>query len=90
MVAEVWCLALLIALETLPDHASHWVRWVVLTLLVGSPYVHAIIVAMTSRNAGSVRTRTVASALYNMMIQTSNIIGNNVRRVPLTTIQDRY
>lgn len=89
VIAEVWCLALLIALETLPDHAGHWVRWVVLTLLVGSPYVHAIIVAMTSRNAGSVRTRTVASALYNMMIQTSNIIGNNVRRVPLTTIQDR-
>jgi hypothetical protein len=38
-----------------------------------------MIVAITSRNAGSVRTRTVASALYNMTVQTSNIIGANVR-----------
>jgi hypothetical protein len=37
------------------------------------------IVAMTSRNAGSVRTRTVGSALYNMCVQTSNIIASNVR-----------
>ena len=35
-------------------------------------------VAMTSRNAGSVRTRTVGSALYNMCVQTSNIISSNV------------
>lgn len=33
---------------------------------------------MTSRNAGSVRTRTVGSALYNMCVQTSNIISSNV------------
>ena len=33
---------------------------------------------MTSRNAGSVRTRTVGSALYNMAVQTSNIISSNV------------
>lgn len=36
-------------------------------------------VAMTSRNAGSVRTRTVGTALYNMCVQTSNIISSNVR-----------
>ena len=82
-VAETWCLALLIALETLPDHASAWGRWVILVLLVGSPYVHAILVSMASRNAGSVRTRTVASAVYNMMIQASNIIGNNVWNITL-------
>ena len=35
-------------------------------------------VAMTSRNAGSVRTRTVGTALYNMCVQTSNIISSNV------------
>ena len=33
---------------------------------------------MTSRNAGSVRTRTVGSAIYNMAVQTSNIISSNV------------
>ena len=33
---------------------------------------------MTSRNAGSVRTRTVGSALYNMSVQMSNIISSQV------------
>jgi hypothetical protein len=82
VVAEVWCLVLLIALEVLPAEASPWARWVILILLLGAPYIHAIIVAMTSRNAGTVRTRTVASALYNMMVQTSNIIANNVGARP--------
>lgn len=76
--AEIWNLSLLIALEVLPAHKSAWVRYTLLILLIGSPYLHAVIVAMTSRNAGSVRTRTVASAVYNMMVQTSSIIGNNV------------
>ncbi|KAE8132456.1 major facilitator superfamily domain-containing protein [Aspergillus pseudotamarii] len=76
----LWCLVLLIALETLPDNASPWSRWIINILLIGAPYVHAIIVAMTSRNAGTVRTRTVASAVYNMMVQTSSIISNNIYR----------
>ncbi|GAB1208921.1 hypothetical protein APSETT445_007686 [Aspergillus pseudonomiae] len=76
----IWCLVLLIALETLPDNASHWARWIINVLLIGAPYVHAIVVAMTSRNAGTVRTRTVASAVYNMMVQTSSIISNNIYR----------
>ncbi|CEJ56950.1 Putative Permease of the major facilitator superfamily [Penicillium brasilianum] len=78
--SEIWAVALLIALETLPNHAGPWTRWTLLTLLLGMPYVHAIIVAITSRNAGTVRTRTVATALYNMMVQVSNIIGNNIYR----------
>ena len=76
--SEAWALILLIALEVLPDGASPWARWVLNTLLIGMPYVHAIVVAITSRNAGTVRTRTVATALYNMSVQVSNIIGNNV------------
>ena len=38
---------------------------------------------MTSRNAGSVRTRTVGSALYNMSVQMSNIISSQVSVFPL-------
>ncbi|KAH8694072.1 putative transporter [Talaromyces proteolyticus] len=78
--AEIWNLALLIALETLPAGANTWSRYTLLILLIGSPYMHAAVVAMTSRNAGSVRTRTVASAVYNMMVQASNIISNNIYR----------
>ena len=44
------------------------------------PYFHTVFVAITSRNAGSVRTRTVASALYNMCVQASNVIGINIYR----------
>ncbi|KAL3457859.1 major facilitator superfamily domain-containing protein [Aspergillus heterothallicus] len=80
IVAEVWCLVPLIALAALPDGTSPWVLWILNVILIGAPYVHAIVVAMTSRNAGSVATRTVASALYNMMVQVSNIIGNNIYR----------
>ena len=76
--AQIWCMVVLIALETLPDDTSAWVRWILNTLLIGSPYVHAILVAIASRNAGTVRTRTVATALYNMTVQVSNIIANNV------------
>lgn len=42
--------------------------------------MHAIIVAITSRNAGTVRTRTVASALYNMSVQASSMISQNIYR----------
>ncbi|PLN82261.1 MFS general substrate transporter [Aspergillus taichungensis] len=80
VVSEVWCLVLLIALVVLPDDASPWARWIINVLLIGAPYVHAVVVALTSRNAGSVRTRTVATALYNMMVQASNIIANNIYR----------
>lgn len=76
--AEIWNLTFLIALEVLPRHKSAWARYALLILLIGSPYMHAAVVAMTSRNSGSVRTRTVASAVYNMAVQTSSIIGSNV------------
>ena len=42
--------------------------------------MHAILVAIASRNAGAVRTRTVASAMYNMSVQASSIISQNIYR----------
>ena len=77
-ISQLWALPLLIALEVLPPTRSAWASWALGILLYAMPYFHPIIVAITSRNAGTVRTRTVASALYNMMVQTSNIIGINV------------
>ncbi|KAJ5528374.1 hypothetical protein N7513_012533 [Penicillium frequentans] len=75
---EVWNLALLIALEVLPAKALPWPRFAILTLLVGTPSIHPVLVALTSRNAGSVRTRTIATALYNMSVQISAIASANV------------
>ena len=80
VITQTWCLILLIVLIFLPGQASPWARWVISTLLISAPYIHPVLVAITSRNAGSVRTRTVASAFYNMMCQLSNIISSNVRR----------
>ncbi|KAK5028753.1 hypothetical protein LTS07_006132 [Exophiala sideris] len=82
LLAQIWALPLLIALVALPPHFnnSNWAKWTLSTLLVGYPYAHAIIVAMTSRNAGSVRTRTVGSSLYNMAVQASNVFASQVYR----------
>lgn len=80
LLCQVWMLPLLIALAVLPSTAGAWARYVLLILLTGYPYVHAIIVASTSRNAGTVRTRTVGSALYNMSVQASSIIASNIYR----------
>ncbi|KAH9827620.1 putative transporter [Teratosphaeria destructans] len=80
--SQIWCLPLLIALECLPASRSPWVSWILSVMIYAMPYVHAIIVAITSRNAGTVRTRTVATAIYNMTIQASNIIGVNIYRTP--------
>jgi hypothetical protein len=88
VIAEVWNLVMLIGLTTLPAKASPWSRWALATLLVGSPYAHAIVVAITSRNAGSVRTRTVASALYNMCVQASNIVSSNVRVLQVSQVSN--
>ncbi|KAK3941788.1 major facilitator superfamily domain-containing protein [Diplogelasinospora grovesii] len=78
LVCQIWMLPLLLALELMPANASPWAWYAVSALLVGYPYVHAILVAITSRNAGTVRTRTVGSALYNMCVQASNVISSNI------------
>ncbi|KAJ3034586.1 hypothetical protein HDV00_004858 [Rhizophlyctis rosea] len=80
MFCQAWGITLLAILITLPPTASVWARWTVLTLLTAYPYMHAVVVAWTSRNAGSVRTRTVASALYNMACQGGGIIAANIYR----------
>jgi hypothetical protein len=77
--SQIWALPLLLFLEYMPADTGHWIKYTIAALLVGHPYVHAILVAITSRNAGTVRTRTVASALYNMFCQASSIISQNVR-----------
>ncbi|KAJ5953357.1 hypothetical protein N7454_000253 [Penicillium verhagenii] len=75
-----WCIPLLLALEFLPSTASPWVWYAITVLIIGHPYIHSINVSLISRNAGSVRTRTVGSAVYNMICQAGAIISSNVYR----------
>lgn len=79
LITQFWCLVLLLALEFLPGGAAYrWPRYTCTMLLAGAPYIHPLLAAVTSRNAGSVRLRTVASAIYNMTVQAGNVIGANV------------
>lgn len=66
MSANVWFFVLTLALYCLPADSSRWEFWVIATLQQAWPYVHAIQVGWLSRNSGSVRTRTISAAVYNM------------------------
>lgn len=46
------------------------------------PLANPATVSLTSRNAGSVRTRTLGSAMYNMICQASSVIATNVCLTP--------
>jgi hypothetical protein len=80
MMSNVWIFPFLVALVALGESASDWVRYALLTGLLSYPYCHAILVAWNSRNSNSVRTRAVSSALYNMFVQSGNIIATNIYR----------
>lgn len=82
LISQIYALPLLVALEVLPPQfpGSNWAKWTISTLIIGYPYAHAVLVALASRNAGTVRTRTVASSLYNMAVQTSNILSSQIYR----------
>lgn len=58
-----------------------WPSWVLATLLLGGPYIHAICVAWVSRNSNSIRTRSVSAAVYNIFVQLGNIVARNIYRV---------
>lgn len=82
LIAQIWVFPLILLLEVLPRqfHNSDWVRYALKTMTVGYLYAHADTMALTSRNSGSVRTRTVAYTLYNMSLQAASVIGSQIYR----------
>lgn len=78
MSQSVWQFVCFLALFKLPANSNPWIYWTVATIQQAAPYVHALQVAWISRQSGSVRTRTISAALYNMCVQVSAIIGANV------------
>ncbi|KEI42472.1 uncharacterized protein L969DRAFT_43990 [Mixia osmundae IAM 14324] len=77
-IATVWIIPLLIALIALPSSASYWIRYALIELIQSQPYVHPILIGLVSANSGTVQTRTVSAALYNMSVQAGSIIGSNI------------
>lgn len=78
---NVWLLPCLIALRWWPGaQVNAWATFALLTVLLSCPYTHVINVSLASRNSGSVRTRSVSAAIYNMAVQVGTIISSNVYR----------
>ncbi|KAK5655619.1 hypothetical protein OQA88_5550 [Cercophora sp. LCS_1] len=78
--SNIWMLPFFVALVTLKDGGSPWVRYALLTGILSYPYCHAILVGWNARNSNAVRTRAVSAALYNMFVQSGNIIASNIYR----------
>lgn len=78
---NVWLLPCIIALRWWPGASiDAWGTFALLTVLLSTPYTHPINVSLASRNSGSVRTRSVSAAIYNMAVQVGTIIASNVYR----------
>ena len=78
---NLWVLPCVIALRFWPGvNKDAWGTFTLITVYLSYPYCHAIIVAWTSKNSGSVRTRSVSAAVYNMCVQAGDVIGANIYR----------
>ncbi|KAJ9108708.1 hypothetical protein QFC21_000028 [Naganishia friedmannii] len=85
-----WQLIFLIVIATIPDDTGKWVKWALVSLLLSYFYQHPLLVGMVSANSGSVRTRTVASSVYNMAVQASSMIASNVYRAAYYVLKNRH
>jgi hypothetical protein len=78
---NVWVLPCLIALRCWSGaQVDAWGTFALITVLLSCPYTHVINVSLASRNSGSVRTRTVSAAVYNMCVQAGTILSSNIYR----------
>lgn len=78
-ISNIWMFPFFVALVAYPN-ASPWARYGIMTGLLSYPYCHAILVGWNARNSNAVRTRAVSAALYNMFVQSGNILASNIYR----------
>lgn len=78
--SNIWIFPWMVALVALPATISPWVRYALITGLLSYPYCHAILVGWNAKNSNSVRTRAISAALYNMFVQSGNIVASNIYR----------
>jgi hypothetical protein len=78
---QLWVLPCVIALLILPLSTENpWTTYGILVTLLSHPSPHPLQVGWCSRISGSVRTRTVSAALYNMFVQLQGIVVANIYR----------
>lgn len=78
---NIWLFPCLIALRWWPGvQVNAWATFALITVTLSCPYSHPINVSLCSRNSGSVRTRSVSAAFYNMCVQAGTIISSNIYR----------
>lgn len=80
-ITNIWVFPCLVALVALPrsNTGSYaWIRYALISLINAIPYPLAFMVGWVSENASSVRTRTVALCLLNIMTQIGAIVATHV------------
>lgn len=81
LIVPLWNLPILAALTWWSGtNVSVWGTWILYTLLLGQPYIHAICVGWCSRNSNSIRSRSLSAAVYNIFVQLGNVYANNIYR----------
>jgi hypothetical protein len=81
IIGQVWALPFLISLYVLDTSTENkWIVWAIVSLLLSYPSNHSVQVGWASRNANTVRTRTVSTAMYNMCCQAGSIVYSNIYR----------
>ncbi|ERS95630.1 uncharacterized protein SPSK_02310 [Sporothrix schenckii 1099-18] len=81
LIGQFWALPCLIALYCIDTTtANKWVVFALVSILLGYPSNHSVQVGWASRNANTVRTRTVSTAMYNMCCQAGGVIYSNIYR----------
>lgn len=88
IIGQVWALPFLVCLYVLNTSTENkWIVHAIITLLLSYPSNHSVQVdqhdsslGWASRNANTVRSRTVSTAMHNMCCQAGSVIYSNIYR----------
>lgn len=81
LIAPLYLIPFLAFLKYSPDAMnSKWGTWMLFTLITSTPYIHAICVGWVSKNSGSVKKRSILSAVYNLSTQAGSVVAANIYR----------
>ncbi|ODQ58551.1 hypothetical protein WICANDRAFT_34521 [Wickerhamomyces anomalus NRRL Y-366-8] len=79
LINPVWTIPCLAALRWWNGTFNNkWGTWILVTVLLSVPYIHAINVSWCSRNSNSIRTRAVSACLYNMFVQLGGVCSSQI------------